>query len=69
MEFLRLAEMSLPLELRNKGKMVKPGYLAVQFSIIEEEGSRTAQKLGYMRKRQLSQKKTIMPILPQADVS
>lgn len=42
--------------------MVKPGYLAVQFSIIEEEGSRTEQELGYKRERQVSQKQTIMPI-------
>lgn len=50
------------LRTKDKGKMVKPGYLAVQFSIIEEEGSKTEQELGYMRERQVSQKQTIMPI-------
>lgn len=62
MEFLRLAEMSLLLELRNKGKMVKLGYLAVQFSIKTEEGSKTEHELGYMLKCQVSQKQRIILI-------
>ena len=45
-EFLRLAEMSLLKGLRNRGKVVKPGCLAVQYSVIKQEGGKTVQRNG-----------------------